>query len=201
MADTILKELPDRFALVGWSMGGYIAMEIMKKAPERVVRLGMISTSAREDPPANAPERLKSIATAEEKGPAVAWRAKMGQFFHRPEKLGPELREQLEAMNERLGIEIYRIQQHAVMRRADSRGVLKTIRCPTIVICGTHDQWTPPNLSWEIASNVPGAELHLLAECSHCSPIEDPASVNGLLSGWLERERPSHERDRPRVRV
>ena len=188
MADVLLGELPERFALVGWSMGGYIAMEIMKKAPKRVARLALISTSARDDPPANEKERMDSIALAEEKGPAVAWRSKMGRFFHRPEKLSDTRRQQLEAMNDRMGVETYRSQQFAIMRRADNRPVLPTIRCPTIVICGTHDLWTPPNLSWEIASNVTGAELHLLAECSHCSPIEDPASVNALLSGWLERE-------------
>ena len=58
---------------------------------------------------------------------------------------------------------------------------------PTLVICGTHDQRTPPACSWEIASAVKGAELHLLAECGHCSPIEDPAAVNVLLRAWLER--------------
>ncbi len=77
--------------------------------------------------------------------------------------------------------------REAIISRADSRDILRSITCPTIVICGTHDRWTPSVLSWEIASSVAGAELHLLAECSHCSPIEDPHSVNALLSGWLER--------------
>jgi pimeloyl-ACP methyl ester carboxylesterase len=57
----------------------------------------------------------------------------------------------------------------------------------SLVVCGTHDRRTPPVCSWEITSAVKGAELHLLAECGHCSPIEDPAAVNVLLSAWFER--------------
>lgn len=187
MADRLLNVLPERFALVGASMGGYISLELMRKAPDRITRIALISTSARADLPENAPERYASIRVAREQGPAVAWREKLGQVFHRPDKLAPEYVADLVAMNERLGADIYESQQKAIIFRADNRHILGGIACPTIVICGTHDRWTPPVMSWEIASSVASAELHLLAECSHCSPIEDPRSVNALLSGWLER--------------
>ena len=111
----------------------------------------------------------------------------MGLSFYRPDRLSPDTLTELEAMNDRLGAAMYRSQQEAIIARADSRHLLAKIRCPTLVVCGTHDQRTPPVCSWEIASAVAGAELHLLAECGHCSPIEDPAAVNALLGAWLER--------------
>jgi len=190
MAEHILEGLPPQFALVGWSMGGYISFEIMRRAPHRVSRLALISTSARQDPPQYAVERRASVRTAREFGPAVAWRQKMGLSFYRPERLSKETITELERVTERLGADLYESQQEAIIGRADSRDLLQGITCPTIVICGTHDSSTPPPISWEIASAVSGAELHLLAECGHCSPIEDPETVNALLGAWMER---SHE--------
>ena len=187
MAALLLEELPRRFALVGWSMGGYVAFEIMRQAAHRVVCLGLISTSARPDLPEAAEERRRSVRIAEEQAPSVAWREKMGLNFHRPDRLSAETVAELWAMNDRLGAALYRSQQEAVIARADSRPLLGRIACPTIVICGAHDQRTPPVCSWEIASAVAGAELHLLAECGHCSPIEDPRAVNALLEAWLQR--------------
>ena len=189
MAETVLKDLPLRFTLMGWSMGGYISFEIMRRAPQRVVRLGLISTSARPDAPGAAAERRESVALAKRESPSVAWRHKMGLTFYRPDRLSSQTIAELEAMNDRLGADLYRSQQEAIIARADSRAVLPTIKCPTLVICGTHDQRTPPGCAWEIASAVEGAELHLLAECGHCSPIEDPAAVNSLLDAWLSRGR------------
>ena len=111
----------------------------------------------------------------------------MGLSFHRPDRLSAATIAELEAMNDRLGAALYSSQQEAIIARADSRKLLPKIQCPTIVICGTHDQRTPPVNSWEIASAVVGSELHLLAECGHCSPIEDPDAVNNLLGAWLDR--------------
>lgn len=187
MAERILEGLPPRFALVGWSMGGYITFEIIRRAPERISRLALISTSARPDPTEAAKERRESVRTAREFSPAVAWRQKMGLSFYRPDRLSPATIAELEAMNDSLGADLYESQQEAIITRADSRELLPGIACPTIVICGTHDSRTPPVCSWEIASAVTGAELHLLAECGHCSPIEDPSTVNSLLGAWMER--------------
>jgi pimeloyl-ACP methyl ester carboxylesterase len=187
MAARILADLPDNFALVGWSMGGYISFEIIRQAAQRISRLGLISTSARPDPPEYAPERRESVRTAREFSPAVAWRQKMGLSFYRPDRLSKKIIAELEAMTDSLGADLYESQQEAIITRADSRDLLSGISCPTIVICGTHDSRTPPVSSWEIASAVSGAELHLLAECGHCSPIEDPATVNALLGAWMER--------------
>ena len=187
MAERILDELPPRFALVGWSMGGYISFEIIRSAPERISRLALISTSARPDAPEAAPERRASVRTAREFSPSVAWRQKMGLSFYRPERLSKKTITELEAMTDSLGADLYESQQEAIIARADSRDLLPGITCPTIVICGTHDSRTPPLTSWEIASAVGGAELHLLAECGHCSPIEDPHTVNALLGGWMDR--------------
>lgn len=187
MAETILSVLPSRFALVGWSMGGYISFEMMRRAPDRISRLALVSTSARADAPEAAEERRESVRTAHEQSPSVAWRQKMGLSFHRPERLAPDVVAALERMTDKLGAARYESQQEAIIARADSRDLLPGITCPTIVICGTHDSRTPPLTSWEIASAVGGAELHLLAECGHCSPIEDPGTVNALLGAWMER--------------
>ena len=165
----------------------YISLEIMRRAPDRVARLALISTSARRDDPDAAIERRESVETARRFAPSIAWRQKMGLSFHRPERLPPAIIAELEEMTDRLGADLYESQQEAIIARAESRPILDSIACPTIVICGTHDQRTPPVCSWEIASAVSGAELHLLAECGHCSPIEDPGTVNALLGAWMER--------------
>ncbi len=187
MAAAILDGLPAKFFLVGTSMGGYISLEIVRQARDRILRLGLVSTSARPDAPEAAAERRHSCDIAEQSSPSVAWRSKMGYNYHRPDRLPTETIAEMEAMTDRLGARLFRSQQEAIISRADSRPVLPGIQCPTIVICGTHDQCTPPARSWEIASAVVGSELHLLAECGHCSTIEDPPAVNALLGAWLDR--------------
>lgn len=188
MAARMLRDLPDRFILLGWSMGGYISLEVMRQAPERVSKLGLISTSARADAPEAAPLRRESVALAECISPRAAWEAGISQTYHRLKHIPPAWLEDLAQMNDRLGAALYRSQQEAIMARADNRSVLATIRVPTFVLCGAFDQRTPPDRSWEIASGIRGAELHILAECGHCSPIEDPAMTNSLLDDWLARE-------------
>lgn len=188
MAARMLRDLPERFILVGWSMGGYIAFEAMRQAPERVTKLGLVSTSARSDAPEAAPLRRESVALAERVSPRAAWEAGITQTYHRPERIERQWFEALAHMNDRLGAALYRSQQEAIIARADSRPVLDAIRVPTFVLCGAFDERTPPDRSWEIASRIPGAELHILAGCGHCSPIEDPAMTNHLMRAWLERE-------------
>jgi pimeloyl-ACP methyl ester carboxylesterase len=187
MAARTLEDLPGRFILVGWSMGGYISFEMMRQAPDRVLRLGLVSTSARADAPEAALLRRESVALAERESPRAAWEVSVPDTYYRPERIDRGWFEELARMNDRLGVSLYRSQQEAIIARADSRPLLAGIRVPTFVLCGAFDQRTPPDRSWEIASGIHGAELHILAQCGHCSPIEDPAMTNSLLDAWLAR--------------
>jgi pimeloyl-ACP methyl ester carboxylesterase len=128
------------------------------------------------------------VALAERTSPRTAWEAGVPQTYHRPERIDPAWLEELAHMNDRLGAALYRSQQEAIIARADLRPLLAGVRVPTFVLCGTYDQRTPPDRSWEIASAIPGAELHILADCGHCAPNEDPAMTNALLDAWLARE-------------
>jgi pimeloyl-ACP methyl ester carboxylesterase len=181
IARRILEGAPARFALVGLSMGGYVALEIMRQAPERVVRLALLDTSARNDRPEQTENRRAQIAMA-----------KAGRFSEIPDILFPRLvhREHqtddtleglIRLMAEEVGPEAFERQQTAIMHRIDSRPSLSAIRCPTLVAVGDGDELTPLELSQELASGIPGAKLVVIAGAGHCSTLEQPAAVNRAL--------------------
>ena len=158
MARSVLIEAPETFALAGHSMGGYVALEIMRQAPERVTRLALLNTSARPDTPEQTGRRGGLIDLAE-----------MGQFkgvtprllplLIHPDWLDDEaLTGTIMAMTERTGKDAFLRQQNAILKRIDSRPHLATIRCPTLVLCGRQDTITPLDAHQEMADALPRGE-------------------------------------------
>lgn len=185
VAAGILADAPDRFALAGLSMGGYISLEIMRQAPERVTRLALLDTSARADTPEQVQRRTDFIKLSE-----------MGKFRGVTEALLPILIHETRLDDEALVATIYRMaqdigqagfvrQQRAIMSRSDSRGLLGGIACPTLVLCGRQDRLTPLDLHQEMAAGIPGAELVILEDCGHLSTLERPDQVNAAMRDWL----------------
>ncbi|MDI3307052.1 MAG: alpha/beta fold hydrolase [Acetobacteraceae bacterium] len=184
MAARALAAAPSRFALCGLSMGGYVAFEILRQAPERVTRLALFDTSARPDTPEQARRRRGLMAlTRNGRFRGVTPRL-LPQLVHPAHLEGP-VAEEVMAMAERVGKDAFLRQQAAILGRPDSRPLLPGIRIPSLVAVGEEDALTPPALAEEIAAGIPNARLVRLPGCGHLPPLEDPAATTALLLDWL----------------
>jgi pimeloyl-ACP methyl ester carboxylesterase len=185
IAARILNTAPPRFALAGLSMGGYIALSILRQAPERVERLALLDTSARSDTPQQTERRLSQIALAKNgrfaEVPDLLWPL----FVHHDRQGDENLRRVVRAMAEDTGPETFVRQQHAIMARTDARPLLATIKCPTLVLVGEGDELTPPALAQEIAACIAGSRLVVVPDSGHLSTLEQPAAVNRALTEWM----------------
>ncbi|HEV2359092.1 MAG TPA: alpha/beta fold hydrolase [bacterium] len=187
IARRVLAAAPPRFALVGLSMGGYTAFEVMRASPGRVARLALLDTSARADTPEQSDRRRAQIALAQ--------RGRFGEVLdplflswaHRSRRNDPALRRVVQLMAEETGPEAFVRQQTAIMTRPDSRPDLAAIRCPTLVLVGDGDEATPPDRAAEIADGIASARLVSVPECGHLSALERPSHVTRALVEWLER--------------
>ena len=189
MALRALAAAPPRFAVAGLSMGGYVALEILRRAPERVTRLALLDTSARTDTPEQAERRREAIRLADG-GDFGSVADRMLPTLVHPDRLSDEgLVSAIRAMAARLGKDGFLRKQRAIMGRIDSRPHLPRIACPTLVLCGREDASTPLALSEEMAALVPGARIEVVERCGHMSPMERPAEVSAALRRWLMEDR------------
>ncbi|MHA1570649.1 MAG: alpha/beta fold hydrolase [Alphaproteobacteria bacterium] len=185
MADDVLAVAPERFALAGFSTGGYVSLEIMRRVPERVTRLALLNTSARPDDADKARKRQELIAQSS-KGKFRGMSGKlMEELVYLPRAMEPSLLETVSAMTQRMGQAVFVRQQVAVLGRLDSRDTLAAIDVPTMVICGREDALTPLPLHEEMVAGIKGARLAVVEECGHLSPLERPHAVTALLRTWL----------------
>jgi pimeloyl-ACP methyl ester carboxylesterase len=185
IADRILAAAPPRFALIGLSMGGYIALAAAQRAPERVARLALLDSSARPETPAQTERRQPLIALAEGGRFGEVADLLFPVFVHRNRHGDAALWRIVQAMAEETGPEAFVRQQRAIMSRPDCRPLLASIRCPTLVLVGDGDELTPPVLSEEIAAGIAGARLVTVPDCGHLSTLERPEAVNRALVEWL----------------
>ncbi|BAI72277.1 alpha/beta family hydrolase [Azospirillum sp. B510] len=185
MAYKVLTQAPDRFAVAGLSMGGYVALEILRRAPERVRRLALLDTNARPDTAEATATRREAVALAHQGRYGQVIRAALPRLIH-PDRLADDgfVRSVLAQM-ERVGVDGYAREQQAIIDRPDSRPGLAAIRCPTLVICGRQDILTPPALHEEMADAIPSARLALIEACGHLSAMEQPQAVTALMRDWL----------------
>lgn len=184
MAHAVLAAAPARFGLAGFSMGGYIALEIMRRAPQRVDRLALIDTSARADSPKQSELRRQYMAQTRAgtyKGvtPRLA-----RDFVHPDQRDNTALIGTITKMAENLGPDVFLAQQEAIMGRPDSRPGLGAIDCPTSVLVGREDTATPPEVAQEMADHIPGAHLVVIEQSGHMAPLEQPQAVTALLRTW-----------------
>ncbi|HEX6012957.1 MAG TPA: alpha/beta fold hydrolase [Geminicoccaceae bacterium] len=185
MAERVLATAPARFALAGLSMGGYVAFEILRNAPERVARLALLDTQARADTE-EALARRRGLMQLAEKGEFKGVSPRLMPFFIHRDRLGDrELTGTVQAMAESVGRDGFLRQQAAIMARPDSRPDLPAIACPTLVLAGREDAVTPPERQHEMATAIPDATLVLLPRCGHLSPLERPEAVARQLLLWL----------------
>jgi pimeloyl-ACP methyl ester carboxylesterase len=186
MAARILAQAPPRFSLAGLSMGGYVAMEIMRRAPDRVERLALMDTTARPDTPEQSQRRIDAVALAQAGGFEKIMPTLLPMLVH-PDHLALERVGGLaKDMARRIGAEAFARQQNAIRHRPDARPALPRITCPTLVLVGRDDALTPPDRAEEMAALIPGARLVMIEECGHLSAIEQPQAVSAVLRYWLQ---------------
>jgi pimeloyl-ACP methyl ester carboxylesterase len=185
LADNVLASAPDKFALAGLSMGGYVAHAIMRRAPRRVTRLALIDTSARPDTPEQLERRRQLIdMTNYGKFRGVTDRL-LPILVHEARLSETALTNEIKKMSEHIGSEAFTRQQHAIMGRPDSRPFLIEYGVPTMVMCGRQDALTPFEHSQEMAALVPGSRLAVIEDCGHLSTMERPQAATALMRQWL----------------
>jgi pimeloyl-ACP methyl ester carboxylesterase len=193
MAASVLRAAPcEEFALAGLSMGGYVAQEIMRQSPQRVTKLALLDTRSRAELPEETERRQELMQLAQSGRNFTPVTNRMLPFLVHASRINEApLVEVIRDMAQRIGIEAYLRQQHAIIARPDYRTLLAEISCPTLVLCGRQDRLTPLENSEQMAKSIPGADLVIVEECGHMSTLERPAQVNSALRTWLARSRAS----------
>jgi len=184
MAGRALAAAPPRFALAALSMGGYVAFEILRRAPERVTKLALLATSASPDDAARTAQRQDEVASLG-----------LGRFLGVTDRLLPQLIHAdlvagpvgaaVQAMAQRVGSAAFIRQQTAIAGRPDSRPLLATIHIPTLVLVGDSDRLTPPSEAQIIHEGILDSRLFVLETCGHLPPLERPDETAHLLREWL----------------
>jgi pimeloyl-ACP methyl ester carboxylesterase len=185
MAEKVLANAPDRFALAGHSMGGRVALEVYRRAAGRIDRLALLDTGYEPAAPDEAEKRGLLVNRALKEGIdsiAETWGLPMLSAAHRNDRT--LVRAVLEMVG-RMSGEIYAGQTRALLGRPDATAVLATIACPTMVICGKEDGWSPPDRHERMAQLIPDAVLRLIDDCGHMSMMEQPAAILQVLQEWL----------------
>ena len=183
LAKDALGQAPaGRFALAGHSMGGYVALEVVRRAPERVDRLALLNTHARPDSAEATENRRRLMALAEKDFEGV-----IGSLLPKllQAKREGELSGAITEMALACGKEAFLRQERAIIGRIDSRPHLGKIRCPTLVVAARHDALMPVELLEELARGIPGATLAIVEDSGHMASLEQPREVAELLAAWL----------------
>lgn len=185
IAASVLSTAPDRFALAGLSMGGYVSLEIMRQAPDRVTGLALLDTSARGDTPEQIQRRSDFIDLSEKGKFRGVTEALLPMLIHDTRLGDKPLVDTIFGMALQVGQAGFVRQQRAIMSRSDSRDLLGRISCPALVLCGRQDRLTPLDLHQEMAAAIPGADLVVLEDCGHLSTLERPDQVVTAMRDWL----------------
>ena len=191
MAESVLRHSPKRFSLAGHSMGGRIALEVFRKAPDRVQRLALFNTGT-------TPRAAGAVGEEEERGRrsllAVAQSQGMRAMALKwiPNMVAPARRsdtaltEAIARMFERKNPQAFEAQMNALLGRPDATPLLGRLTCPTLVLTGQEDAWSTPAVHQQIAAAIPHSRLVLVPGSGHMSTMERPAEVAEAMRGWLE---------------
>jgi pimeloyl-ACP methyl ester carboxylesterase len=186
MAVHVLARAPERFSLAGHSMGGRVALEIAARAPDRLERLALLNTGFRPARPGEAEGRSRLIRVALEEGMAALARHWLPPMLAPRRVRDAELTARLSAMVERATPRLFQRQIGALLTRPNAHRGLAAIPCPTAVIVGRQDAWSPIAQHEEMAALIPQASLSVIEDCGHMSPAEQPEAVAEVLEAWMQ---------------
>jgi pimeloyl-ACP methyl ester carboxylesterase len=185
LAADVLATAPPRFAVAGLSMGGYVALEIVRQAPERIMKLALLDTNARADTDKQR-RRRRGLMTLADRGEFRGVTPRLLPMLIHPDRIGEEaLTGEVMAMAERVGRDAFLRQQKLIMDRPDSRLWLSSIQLPTLVLCGRQDAISTLEMHVEMAGAIPGARLAIVEECGHLASLERPHATTALMRDWL----------------
>lgn len=191
MAEAVLRWAPPTFALAGHSMGGRVAFQVYRLAPERVTRIAVLNTGSDARPAGDAgaaeePSRRRLLAIARSQGMramAVEWLKGMLPTYRLTDSA---LVDEITAMFERKSPDLFEIQMLALLGRPNATPLLAGIQCPALVLTGRDDAWSPPARHLDMAQLIPKSELVLVPKCGHMSTMERPDEVSAAMRRWLK---------------
>jgi len=180
---------PGPFAVSGFSLGGYAALEVCRQAGDRIAGLALLDTGARTDAEEAKQARTRMVRAMASGGASLDQIAAgfAARVVHRSHVNDLELLRLLADMARAVGSEGFAKQQQAAMDRPDNRALLTELRVPALVLCGREDQVTPLALSEEMANLLPDAELVIVESAGHMTTLEQPEAVKAAVAAWLRR--------------
>jgi pimeloyl-ACP methyl ester carboxylesterase len=188
LAADVLASAPERFVLVGFSLGGIVALEVARQAPERLLGLVLVDANAGADLAERSRARLEQQQRVREgKLQAVVAEELKPAYLAKENRLRTDLLQLFMEMAQDCGPDVFLKQSEALRKRPDSRFVLGGIKMPTLVIGGEEDALCPPEWQAFLAGAIAGSQLEILKGAGHMSPLEQPALFNSILLDWLER--------------
>jgi pimeloyl-ACP methyl ester carboxylesterase len=190
MAEVALDSAPERFAIAGHSMGGRVAFEIVRRAPERVVGMAVLDTAYRPFAGGEAGERERAqrsalLEVAQTKGMRAMSQFWMKGIIHPDRLADQDLTNAILEMMGRKTPQIFAAQIKALLERPDATSVLSAVRCPSMVLVGRQDAWSAIAGHREIAALIPNATLAVIEHCGHMSPMERPEDVTAAMTSWF----------------
>ncbi len=186
MAEQVLEKAPERFIVAGHSMGGRVALEIIRRAPERVAGLALISTGTHLPKPNEADGRFALLSRGVEQGMDALIDAWLPPMVWEENRLQPGLMDNLWRMCSDAGLDMYERQMRALLARPEVESLLPGIACPTFVATGAHDAWAPPAQHEAIAAAISGSTLTIIPGAGHIIQVEQPQALTDALARWLE---------------
>ncbi|MBN8831259.1 MAG: alpha/beta fold hydrolase [Sphingomonadales bacterium] len=186
MAECVLAQAPDRFALAGHSMGGRVALEIFRRVPERVAGIALVSTGVHLPRPGEADGRFALLSRGVEQGMEALVDAWLPPMVWEPNRSRAGLMDNLTAMCLDVGLDSYERQIRGMLARPEVESLLPTIRCPAMVAVGEHDAWASAAQNKAIADAIPGASFVCIPDAGHMVPVEAPQAMTDALARWLE---------------
>tara|TARA_B110000037_G_scaffold87772_1_gene104046 strand:- start:123 stop:848 length:726 start_codon:yes stop_codon:yes gene_type:complete len=188
MATKVLNEAPEEFALAGLSMGGIVAFEMFRQAPQRIKRIALLDTNPRGELPENVPIRQQQVNNVAQGG-VERLRTLVSQQLMPKYAFDSEQLLQLEPLVMKMALDVgadeFINQWRALASRVDSWSTLKDIRCPTLILCGAQDVLCNEKLHRDMALEIKHAKLEIIEEAGHLSTLDAPEQVNRALENWL----------------